>query len=271
MTERVTGRIPVLECLRAGKRPARRLFVLDGAKGLDELLDAAAGVETDYCSRRELDAKVPGDVHQGVVLEAAPLPLLDEGDWLKQLDGRKDAVAVLLDGIEDPHNFGAIVRSAAALGAAGVVFAKDRSAPISPASLKAAAGAMEYIDLVRVTNLARAIESMQAAGFWIAALTADADQNLWEREPHRPQRTCHRQRRQRRETTRIREMRPTLAHSHRRADHIVKRIGQRGNRIGGVSAAAGGESVSLGFANGQSSNPVACLFNADNHTFPHLS
>jgi 23S rRNA (guanosine2251-2'-O)-methyltransferase len=180
MTERVTGRIPVLECLRAGKRPARRLFVLDGAKGLDELLDAASGVETDFCSRRELDAKVPGDVHQGVVLEAAPLPLLDSGDWLKQLDGRKDAVAVLLDGIEDPHNFGAIVRSAAALGAVGVVFAKDRSAPVSPASLKAAAGAMEYIDLVRVTNLARAIESMQAAGFWIAALTADADQNLWD-------------------------------------------------------------------------------------------
>lgn len=180
MAERVIGRIPVLECLRAGKRPARRLFVLDTAKGVDAILDAAAGVPVEHCSRRELDAMVKCDTHQGVILEAAPLPLLDLDAWLKSMDGQQDVIAVLLDGIEDPHNFGAIVRSAAACGAAGVIFAKDRSAPLSPAAIKSAAGAVEYIDLVRVTNIARSIETLQGSGFWLSAFDADADQDLWE-------------------------------------------------------------------------------------------
>ncbi len=179
MADRVIGRIPVLECLRAGKRPARRLFVLDGAKGLDEIIAAAAGISVEPRSRKELDDMVRGETHQGVVLEAEGVPLLDMDAWLSRLKDRSDVVAVLLDGIEDPHNFGAIVRSAAACGAAGVIFGKDRSAPLSSVAMKSAAGAMEYIDLVRVTNLARTIEQMQSAGFWIAALDADGDQDLW--------------------------------------------------------------------------------------------
>ena len=180
MAERVIGRIPVLECLRAGKRPARRLFVLDGARGLEDILRAASGIQVDQCSRRELDAMVQGETHQGVILEAEALPLHDLDAWLARLGARPDAVAVLLDGIEDPHNFGAIVRSAAACGAAGVIFAKDRSAPLSSVAMKSAAGAMEHIDLVRVTNLVRSIQAMQSAGFWIAALDADGDQDLWD-------------------------------------------------------------------------------------------
>jgi 23S rRNA (guanosine2251-2'-O)-methyltransferase len=180
VADRVIGRIPVLECLRAGKRPARRLFVLDGARGLEDILAAASGIEVDSRSRRDLDAMVDGETHQGVILEAEALPLHDLDAWLARLKDRPDAVAVLLDGIEDPHNLGAIVRSAAACGAAGVIFAKDRSAPLSSIAMKSAAGAMEHIDLVRVTNLARSIETMQSAGFWISALDAEGDQNLWD-------------------------------------------------------------------------------------------
>jgi len=179
VAERVIGRIPVLECLRVGKRPARRLFVLTGVKGIDEILSAASNIEVESCSRRELDAMVKGETHQGVILEAESLPLLDLDEWLGKLADRPDVVVVLLDGIEDPHNLGAIVRSAAACGAAGVVFGKDRSAPLSSVAMKSAAGAMEHIDLVRVTNLARSIESLQSAGFWISAFDADADQDLW--------------------------------------------------------------------------------------------
>ena len=179
MKQRIAGRIPVLECLRAGKRTARRLFVLPSARGIGDILDAAVGIPVEERPRNELDQLVEGTVHLGVVLEADPLPLLTETAWLAQTLPA-DAVAVVLDGIEDPHNFGAIVRSASALGAHGVLFAKRHAAPLSAAALKSAAGAMEYIDLVEVTNIARALGALKEAGFWVAGFDAGAPQTLWQ-------------------------------------------------------------------------------------------
>jgi 23S rRNA (guanosine2251-2'-O)-methyltransferase len=179
--QRIAGRIPVLECLRAGKRAPRRLFVLPSAQGIDGILDAAAGVPVpiEKRPRAELDQLADGTVHQGVVLEAEPLPVLCEKEWLAQ-PLPADALAVVLDGIEDPHNFGAIVRSASALGAHGVFFAKRHAAPLSAAALKSAAGAMEYIDLVEVTNITRALGILKKSGFWVAGFDADAPQTLWQ-------------------------------------------------------------------------------------------
>ncbi len=179
MVDRVIGRIPVLECLRANKRTARRLLLLRDATGLDDIRAAAEHVPVETCSRADLDALAKGATHQGVVLEADPLPRVTLVEWLTWPIAR-DAVLVILDGVEDPHNFGAIVRSAAACGASAVMFGKDRSAPISPVSVKSAAGAMEYIDLIEVTNLVRAVEAVKKAGFWIAALDAKAEQVLWD-------------------------------------------------------------------------------------------
>jgi 23S rRNA (guanosine2251-2'-O)-methyltransferase len=169
----------VFECLRARKRTARRLFVLRGAKDIDAIRRTAGAVPIEECDRAGLDALAGGVAHQGVILEADPLPVLSERD-LPRIPYSPDAVVVVLDGIEDPHNFGAIVRSAAACRAAAVVFGKDRAAPISPAAVKSAAGAMEYIPLVAATNLVRAIDALKQAGFWIAALDAAAPQLLWE-------------------------------------------------------------------------------------------
>lgn len=177
--ERIAGRIPVLEALRAGKRRPHQLFALQGGKGLEQILAAAHDVPVKECARRELDALVRGVAHQGVILEAAPLPIHKAKTWL-ETPFPADALVVVLDGIEDPHNFGAIVRSAAACGAQAVLFGKDRAAPISPGSVKSAAGAMEYVDLVVATNLARSIEALKKAGFWIAALEAEAPTPLWE-------------------------------------------------------------------------------------------
>jgi 23S rRNA (guanosine2251-2'-O)-methyltransferase len=175
----VLGRIPVLEALRARKRTPRKLWLLDGAQGVEGLLEAAGAVTVKRCDRRTLDDKAGGAVHQGVVLEATPLPALDLQEWLGR-DLPADCVAVVLDGVEDPHNFGAIARTASATGAASVVFAKDRAAPLSPAALKSAAGAMEYVDLIEVTNIARSLERLKEAGFWTAALDASGDQSLWD-------------------------------------------------------------------------------------------
>lgn len=179
--EYVIGRIPVLECLRAGTRRATQLYLLDSGKGLDDIVVAAnkRAVPIVRRSRHDLD-RLSGDaVHQGAILEADSIPLLSLREWLA---GRSapDSVLVALDGIEDPRNFGAIVRSAAACGADGVLFAKDRSAPMSSAAMKAAAGAMEYVDLIRVTNLARALGDLKDAGYWTACLDASAGQSLWE-------------------------------------------------------------------------------------------
>ncbi len=178
LSDKVIGRIPVQECLRAKRRAARRLYVLEGAKGLEGIVHEAR-VPVVECSRRYLDALAAGAVHQGVVLEADPLPIATLEEWAKRSIA-PDAVVVALDGVEDPHNFGAIVRSAAACGASAVLYAKDRAAPISAVSMKSAAGAMEYIDLIQVTNLVRSFEKLKELGFWIAAFDADAPQTLWE-------------------------------------------------------------------------------------------
>lgn len=179
----VIGRIPVLECLRAGKRKARRLFYLGQATGLEEILALANGrIPCEPRDRQSLDRMVDGLQHQGVVLDANPMPLLSLEEWLGRVErsARQSVCALLLDSIEDPQNFGAIVRSAAALGAAGVLFGKDRAAPVSSAMLKAAAGAAEYIDLVQVTNLARGMAQLKEAGFWTSGLDAQGDRLLWQ-------------------------------------------------------------------------------------------
>lgn len=175
----VIGRIPVLECLRAGKRPAHQLFLLKSGKHLEEIRAAAASISIHEVSREELDRMTDGATHQGVILETGPLPLLTVDRWL-ETPMAPPVMAVLLDSIEDPHNFGAIIRSAAACGAGAVVFAKDRSAPLSAATAKAAAGAIEHIPLVQEVNLVRAIQKLQKAGFWVAALDAGGDTVLWD-------------------------------------------------------------------------------------------
>lgn len=133
----------------------------------------------EECSRQDLDNLSKGAIHQGVVLEADPLPRVPLDRWLAG-SIPADAVVIILDGVEDPHNFGAIVRSASACAASAVIFGKDRSAPISSVAMKSAAGAMEYVDLIEVTNLVRAVEALKKSGFWIAGLDADAEQDLWD-------------------------------------------------------------------------------------------
>ena len=177
--DKVVGRIPVLECLRAGRRRVHALHLLRDAKGLDAIRLAAKHVPTTEHSRSELDALAGGLVHQGVVLVTGPLQPIDADVWL-ETPGPEDAVVVILDGIVDPHNFGAIVRSASACGAIAVIYSQDRSAPLSAATAKSAAGALEHIPIVRAGNLVRVIGKLKQAGYWVAALDAEGPQLLWE-------------------------------------------------------------------------------------------
>lgn len=179
MAEWVAGRIPVLECLRAGKRQARRLLLLAEARGIEPIKAAAGNLPIQYCSRQELNKILPDTVHQGVILEADPLPIWDMQDWIRQ-PHPPSVTLVALDEISDPHNFGAIVRNAEACGAAAVLYCVRHAAPVTPVVLKSAAGAMEHIDLIAVTNLVRALKKLKEYGFWIIALDPSAPKTLWE-------------------------------------------------------------------------------------------
>jgi len=170
--------------LAAIGNPARRKhrLVLTGesARYLENArIDSAADVAAEVMERRDIDRLLPpGAVHQGMALLADPLVPVT----LDEVIGRsgEEQVMVVLDRPNDPQNIGAVLRSAAAFGAAAVIV-PDRHAPEATAALaKAASGALDRVPLIRVTNLARALEQLKAAGFWCAGLAADGGQTLSE-------------------------------------------------------------------------------------------
>ncbi|GIU79331.1 MAG: 23S rRNA (guanosine(2251)-2'-O)-methyltransferase RlmB [Bryobacteraceae bacterium] len=155
----------VREALRAG-RPIERVSIARGAGGarLQEIIDLCrqAGVPVRFEPREALDRMSRAAPHQGVVAVAAAQRASKLEDVLARA-----GLLVVLDGVEDPHNFGAIIRTAYAAGATAVVAPERRAAPLSEAAAKAAAGALSLLPVVRVTNINRALEEMKQAGFWI--------------------------------------------------------------------------------------------------------
>lgn len=137
-------------------------------------------------SREELAERLPeGAVHQGMALEVEPLAQPALEDLLDRLPGPEAGRSVLiaLDQITDPHNVGAILRSAAAFGAAGVIATRDHAAPESGTLAKAASGAFEHVPYVQVTNLARTLDLLKDRGFWVLGLAAEAESSIAEWSP----------------------------------------------------------------------------------------
>lgn len=178
----ICGRQPVLAALQAG-RPVHRLAIARGSRGqvVDQIFDLARqqGVPYDLRERPELDRLAGPDArHQGVVAMAAARTYDDYGQVLGSLGAT--GFVVFLDGIQDPHNLGAIVRSAHALGADAVALPERGSAGLTSAALKAAAGAAEFIPICRVGNLVRALEQARDSGLWLAALVPEAERTIEE-------------------------------------------------------------------------------------------
>lgn len=143
-------------------------------------LAAARGVAVEMASATSLDRESGGAAHQGVVAEVRPSVPLDANTLLDLLIAAKAPPLVLvLDGVSDPHNLGACLRCADAAGATAVVAPRDRAAGLTPIVRKVAAGAAETIPFAQVTNLARSLRDLKAAGLWIAGTAADADQELF--------------------------------------------------------------------------------------------
>lgn len=176
----VYGQNPVRELVTARAGSVNVVYVAAGERGpqVKVLRDlcAARRVTVEERSPEELDALAGGGgaVHQGVVAITGELQYAELEQVLEDAaDSGRPPLLVLLDSVQDPQNFGAIVRSAHVLGAHGVVVPKDRAAPVTPAVVKASAGATEHLPIARVTNLVRAIEQVKEAGLWTVGAVAE--------------------------------------------------------------------------------------------------
>lgn len=180
----VYGVNPVRELLRAGGEGLAELWLADGgARGAAladlERLGRAAGAKVRRAPRPKLDRLAGTDHHQGIVAVVADFRYAELDDLVAAAAASgRPALLVVLDGVEDPHNLGAIIRSAHALGAHGVVIPRDRAVGVTPAVAKASAGALERCPVARVTNVSKALEALKEAGVWSVALAADAEQPL---------------------------------------------------------------------------------------------
>lgn len=167
MSEIVYGVRPVVEVLRAGRR---EVFGVLDATGNEEIRRLAAGhrgggVPLKRVPRSEVDALARGGTHQGVAARCGPYPYSGLDDVLS----RADPLIVVLDGVTDPHNLGAVLRVADGAGASGVVIPKNRAVGVTAAAVKASAGASEHVLVARETNLRRALDRMKMAGVWVYA------------------------------------------------------------------------------------------------------
>ncbi len=162
--EIIYGIRPVVEALRSKRREARE--VVDATKD-EEIakLAAARGIRFRRAPKNEVEKLAPGAVHQGVVARVGPYPY----SGLEEILATPDPLVLVLDGVTDPRNLGAVLRVADGAGANGVVIPKDRAVGVTPAAVKASAGASEHVPVARETNLRRALEKMKEAGVWAYA------------------------------------------------------------------------------------------------------
>lgn len=168
----LAGRNPVIEAINSG-REIERIYISEGASGSAGKLRQLAksrGIRIDIVEKARLDKMVPGEKHQGVVAETSEFEYSEIIDIFEKAESSGEApFVIILDEIEDPHNLGAIIRTAECAGAHGVIIPKRRAAGLTSTVAKSAAGAIESIPVVRVTNLTRAINELKEKGLWIAA------------------------------------------------------------------------------------------------------
>ncbi len=179
----ILGRNPVLEALKSG-REIEKLLLQKGGEGSVKKIEAMARdkkIPVQYLEKAALDRVLAGDAgsnHQGVVAYVSSYKYCEVEDLLKNATEKgEDPFLILLDGIEDPHNLGAIMRSADGAGAHGIIIPKRRAVGITDTVAKASAGAVEYMPVARVTNLAQTIDYLKERGVW--ALACDMSGGLY--------------------------------------------------------------------------------------------
>ena len=184
MKETIFGLHAVQTALQRRPESVESLMVMEGRrdKRLAAVLALAEqrGIPVRECHRKELDDRVDGR-HQGVIaLAEAPRQLGEKALPELVAAAGKDALLLVLDGVTDPHNLGACLRSADAAGVTAVIAPRDNSASLNPTVRKVACGAAEAVPFIQVTNLARSLRQLQEAGVWTIGLAGEAEQSLYE-------------------------------------------------------------------------------------------
>ena len=172
---------PVAEAVKADPQRIERICVERGQKNprIQDIIELArrSHVRVSFEDKSWLNRKAQGERHQGILCYSAEMTTYAAEDILEQ--AKSPGLLVVLDGIEDPHNLGAILRSAEAAAADGVFLPQHRSASLSAAVVKASAGAASHVKLARSANTSHLIELLKKKGFWVAGLDAGAGQPIW--------------------------------------------------------------------------------------------
>lgn len=167
----IFGRQPVLEVLKS-KHSINKVYIAQGLKGsiIDTIFRLAreAKIVVQFIEKKRLDQITDWANHQGVAAQVASVAYAELDQILNSLENKKDALLVLLDRVTDPHNLGAIVRSAHQLGADAIIIPKRDACGINETVAKVSAGAIEYLPVIQANNLVQVIEKCKARGFWVA-------------------------------------------------------------------------------------------------------
>lgn len=182
--EQIEGRQAVRELLLAERRKVHEIWIsgeLEGSDAVDDIVAIAAAnrVPVAYVARKRLEAEARSEAPQGVLAHAAELPEADLSRYLRR-QGKRPPFIVAVDGVTDPGNLGAIVRSCDGAGVDVVVVPRHRAVHVTPTVAKAAAGAVEHIPIAVVSGLPSALQRMRDAGIWVIGLDDAADRSLFE-------------------------------------------------------------------------------------------
>jgi 23S rRNA (guanosine2251-2'-O)-methyltransferase len=181
----IFGLNPVLEALRAEKRQIDKILVLEGMREarLHEILYLAKqkGVPFQNVSRDKISCFFKNNEnHQGIVAFTASTAYYDTDKLIEEITGKENSLSVILDGIEDPRNLGAILRSVECSGADGVFIPERRAVGLTETVAKSSAGATEYVKVAKVTNISRLIEELKANNIWVVGASGDAEMDYTE-------------------------------------------------------------------------------------------
>jgi 23S rRNA (guanosine2251-2'-O)-methyltransferase len=176
----IYGIHPVVETIRAGRRRIHDVYLARDVSGLPdiELLLAESPFPVAFMSREQVSARAGSPHHQGIAAWVGAFPYVNLDELVSETDPDR-RLMVVLDGVQDPVNVGTILRSAECFGAYAVVLTRDRSAPITPVAEKSSSGASAHIPVARVINLARSLESIKNAGYWVYAADQTAGSSCY--------------------------------------------------------------------------------------------
>lgn len=163
------GKNVAREIIKSGKRKIYEIFIFEGAKGLDDVIQYSRdmNIKINFVDKNFLYKKLGTDKHQGIALNVEGNKSYTLEEFFEKYKGKEKIYVCVLDSIQDPHNFGAIIRSCEIFGINGVVFSHNNSCDITDTVYKASSGALIYMDIVKVSNINNAIKKLKEHNFWI--------------------------------------------------------------------------------------------------------